>query len=206
MASGGCVARASLGRDGAAPCADGAAPLVESGRTACVMPAATCPRGTGRDGATCTRGLRCPAGSLPEGNACRPIVTAGGAEAPARVDVGAWVALVLGVDGGTGKPGLCSPLAQRPAAFGLEPGGAATVNIRVRLGVPDEDVSRVHATVVAADGAGHPLSPSSQSLVSVAVDTLVETLRSLGGAATAGAVEVGVHCGLTLPLRYLPLP
>ena len=54
------------------------------------------------------RGLRATARAVPRarsptGAACRPVVTTGGRES-GRVDVGAWAALALGVDGGPGRP------------------------------------------------------------------------------------------------------
>jgi hypothetical protein len=200
VASGSCLARSTLGHHEGAPCTKGTAPLVESGRVACVDPEATCPRGTRRDGTTCARGSLCPPGSLAEGKACRPIVMSGAPGTPARIDVGAWAALALGVDGGSGQAALCSPLAQRPTAFGLESGGVLTLNIHVALAVPDEDMSRVHATVVAADADGHHLLTAvGQNLVVRAVDAQVEALRSLGGVASTAAVEVRVRCGLALP-------
>ena len=207
------------------PCEPGASSLVESGKIVCAGLDATCPRGTRREGRACARSLPCPAGSLAEGAACRPVVTSAGPGTVARVDVGAWASLVLGVDGGSGQPALCSPLAQRPTAFGREPEHAVarepehavarepehalphdresplTLNIRIGLSVPDEDVSRVHASVAATDGAGRPLTPLGQALVREAVDTELEAFRSLGGESSAGEVEVRVRCGLALPLR-----
>jgi len=115
-----------------------------------------------------------------------------------RVDVGMWEALAIGVDGSPATADLCLPLAQRPAAFGLER-GAQTLNIRIALSAPDQDVTRVHADVVGSDAAGHPLSPLAQALAANAVDTLVEALRSLGGVASTGATEIRVRCKLKLP-------
>jgi hypothetical protein len=192
-----------------APCESGASELVESGKIVCAGQDATCPRGTRREGATCARSLPCPAGSLADGAGCRPVVTSAGPGTVARVDVGAWASLVLGVDGGSGQPALCSPLAQRPTAFGHQPENAVgrdaesplALNIRILLSVPDEDVSRVHASVTATDGAGRPPTPLGQALVREAVDTELEALRSLGGESSAGEVEVSVRCGLALPLR-----
>jgi len=115
-----------------------------------------------------------------------------------RVDLGAWAALTVGIDGGPAGPGLCLPLDQRPAAFGLERGDRMTLNIRMALIVPDQDVSRVHATV-AVDAAGRPVPLQGEALVAGAVDTLVEVLRSLGGVSSVQALEVEVRCGLALP-------
>jgi hypothetical protein len=122
-----------------------------------------------------------------------------GAEGAVRVDLGAWEALAVGIDGAPATADLCLPLRQHPSAFGLERAGAQTLNIRIALSAPDQDVTRVHADVVGSDAAAHPLSPLAQTLVANAVDTLVEALRSLGGVATTGAIEVRVRCGLKVP-------
>jgi hypothetical protein len=124
--SGACVARTSLPHGGSLACEGTAIPIVEDGRVTCVPPDAACPRGTsfrigagagaGADAGACTRPPACPAGTLGEGSSCRPIVTRGG-RTGTRVDVGAWAALALGVDGGSGSPWLCRPLAQRPSLF-----------------------------------------------------------------------------------------
>jgi hypothetical protein len=118
--SGACVARTSLPHGGSLACEGTAIPIVEDGRLSCVGPDAACPRGTtfrvNAGAGACTRPPACPAGTLGEGSSCRPIVTRGG-RTGTRVDVGAWAALVLGVDGGSGSPWLCRPLAQRPSLF-----------------------------------------------------------------------------------------
>jgi len=112
-----------------------------------------------------------------------------------RVDVGAWAALAFGVDGGSGSPYLCRPLAQRPAAFELAPGKTMTVRVRVALTVPDQDLTLVDAGVRAIDAAsGRPLPSAAQGVVRSAVASLVEPLRSLGGEASAAAVQVEVRC------------
>jgi hypothetical protein len=196
VATGYCLARTTLGHEGPSTCGEASAPIVESGRIECVPPDATCPRGTHREGASCARGSGCPPGTLPDGNACRTIVTAG--RGPVHVDMGTWAALAIGVDGGLGGGLLCRPLLQRPGAFGLEPGASATLNIRIGLVAPDQDVSRVSATV-AADTGGRPLPPAGLAVVGSAVAPMVEAFRSLGGVSNAEAIAVDVRCGLALP-------
>jgi hypothetical protein len=132
VASGACAARGSLPRGGTIRCSSPAVAIVAAGQSACVAPEAACPRGTLAPAAaphapadsltrrTCDRPLACPPGSLAEGSACRPVVTAGG-RAGSRVDVGAWAALALGIHGGPGSAALCRPLAQRPDVFERSP-------------------------------------------------------------------------------------
>jgi hypothetical protein len=199
VASGECVSRATLPHGGFIPCADGQLSIIEGGRAACVPSEATCPRGTTPSAGACARPLGCPPGTLPEASSCHAIVTTAGRVTGARVDVvdvGAWTELVLGVDGGRGSPYLCRPLQQRPSAFGLAPGQALTLGIRIALTFPDEDVSRVHADAQATDGKGRPQPPAVEALVSGAVGTLIEPLRGLGGEASAGLAVVRVRCDL----------
>jgi hypothetical protein len=239
VASGACVPRGVLGHGGPMAC-PGAVTIVEGGVAACISAEAACPRGTelGPDGRACLGAFVCPPGSLLDGHACRPIVTTGGRLNGGRVDVGAWAALALGIDGGLGARVLCQPLAQRvslfppmpaaPPATPIEPSpgdagavGAAAdqaaaiegpgatlpkpkraaddapalVRVAVKLFVPDQDVSRVHADVQVRDGAGHALSPAAEAFVTGTVGTLVELLRGLGGESSTAAVELEVRCG-----------
>jgi hypothetical protein len=117
VASGACVSRGALPHGGSTACTDGVS-IVEDGAAMCVEPAAACPRGTepGAGGA-CLGPPVCPPGSIAEGHACRPVVTTGTGVTGRRVDVGAWAALALGVDGGVGSRALCQPLALRPGVF-----------------------------------------------------------------------------------------
>jgi hypothetical protein len=220
LAVGGCVPRAALLGGGLGGCGDAGAPLVESGRAECVPREAVCPRGTRLENGACARAPTCPAGTLPDGagapsdklpdgagapsdklpwgKACQPVVTEGaGGGRRSRVDVGAWAALVLGVDGGRGSEELCRPIAQRPAAFGLGPGQSLTVRLRLSLRVPDQDLAAVHADVHAvADPSTRPLPPAAENLVRAAVTSVVEPLRSLGGEASAAAVDMEVRCSV----------
>jgi hypothetical protein len=222
VVTGACLPRASLPT--AAACAAPAVAIVEAGRLGCASAVAACPRGTTPSAASagagwagrspmCDRPLACPPGSLADGAACRPVVTAGG-RGGSRVDVGAWAALALGIDGGPGSAALCQPLAQRPGAFGSLPlaseraadGGAADggvvlaaaadrrVRVAIAIRLPDQDVSRLHAEVLPRDASGRPLSAVAEAIVSGSVGTLLEALRGLGGEASAASVELEVTC------------
>jgi hypothetical protein len=229
--TGACVPRASLPHGGSIACEAPTMPIVEEGHAACVPPDATCPRGAtyrgeadaGADAAdansptragVCVRPPACPPGTLNEGTTCRAIVTAGG-HSGRRVDVGAWAALAIGIDGGRGSSWLCQPLAQRPGLFaddrgdvraaGADAGASASartaapaVVISVSATFPDEDVSRLHVEVDArsARGGGAPLAPPAVEAISNAVGTLFELLRGLGGEASAAAVGLKVTCTL----------
>ena len=137
-------------------CGDGGAPAVIDARSVCVPADVACPRGTRRAGVACARLASCPPGSLPvalavDGGAasCRPVVTVGARSDLRRVDIGAWSAIVLGVDGGPGTPDLCRPLALRRGELGLPQGVSGSVSVRIALVAPDQDMTRVHARVEA---------------------------------------------------------
>jgi hypothetical protein len=236
--TGACVPRASLPRGGAIACEGATMPIVEDGRSACVPLDATCPRGTrfradasadasadaGAGAGVCVGGPACPAGTLNEGSSCRPVVTSGG-RSGTRVDVGAWAALALGIDGGRGSPWLCQPLAQRPGVFAGDvrdlraasakaratasdaretrdaPGDATCgealpIRISVSATFPDEDISRLHIEVDARGPGARALAPPAVAVISSDVSTLFELLRGLGGEASAAAVGLEVTCTL----------
>jgi hypothetical protein len=161
--------------------------VVESGEERCLPPEATCPRGTRRDKTSCVRPRDCPAGSLATRDGCRSVVGGDPARGTTRVDVGAWVAVVLGADSGHGSPELCGPLALRPGALRVAKGAAQRLDLRVILAIPDADVSRVHADVDVQPEAAHESAE-------LAVAPLIEALRALGGESSATGVEVDVFC------------
>jgi hypothetical protein len=149
-------------------------------------------------GAGVHAGAGVDAGAGVGATACRPIVSRGAGRPGATVDVGAWALVVLGPDGGAGSPDLCRPLAQRPEALGLTRGESAALRLRISLAVPDQDMTRVHAAVVALRDDGGSLPTAAQTVANTAMQTLLEPLRSLGGEATAAEVKVEVRCPVSL--------
>jgi hypothetical protein len=152
-------------------CEEPAISAVEDGRLACVPPDAACPRGsTFRAGPAGEHGVcalppTCPAGTLSETlnerSSCRSIVTTG-SRSIARVDVGAWAALVLGVDGGRGSPELCRPLAQRANLFDAREAIAIAVD-----GTSKNDGGSGDSSGNTTAGGGAASSPSPGVRISV---------------------------------------
>ena len=201
VATGACVPRTAVARAGSFACAPGTVAIPESGQLSCLPADATCPRGTELAAGRCVRRPLCPAGSLAfvgqtsAGSvACVPVVSAGGRTTGERVDVGAWAAIALGVDGAEGSHDLCRPIAQRPLAFGVAPHASLVVHVRVQISIPDEDVSRVRAAATARGEGGTRLPASGEAVVSDAVGSAVEMLRGLGGEASTGVVAAEVRC------------
>jgi hypothetical protein len=168
-------------------CGADATPVLAEGQESCVLRRATCPRGTNRVANSCVRGPRCPPGTLPDDGACRPVL------ARRILDIGAWVSLALGVNGGFGSPELCRPLEQDPRIFGARPGSPVPLEIAIALSVPNQDVTRVRADV-RTRGGNEPLAPVAEHSVRAAVDTLIELLRALGGETSAASVDIRVRC------------
>ena len=126
-------------------------------------------------------GARCPAGSLAEGAACRPVRSSQG------VDVGAWLRSVIGPEGGPAAPPLCDALARSAGALAVPV--SVDVQVELTLLFPDNDVSQVSATV---RGSGATTAELEQVLA-----PLIEALRSLGGTADQAALATTVRCRRT---------
>jgi hypothetical protein len=213
----GCTGVGAATRGGRS-CAGGSL-VLEGGRFACVPSDAACPPGSraaqqapkrGDGGASrptsCEYSLACPAGSLPEGRGCRPIVsrargfgegTRTGGGASTVVDVGAWAALVLGYDGAQGSADLCRPLQAHPSLFDLNPGDSSTVAVRVVLSFPGQDMSGAYASVTVRAIDARVLQSVAAGLATRATAALIEPLRGLGGQASSSRVEVEVRCTIS---------
>ncbi len=202
IASGACAPRAGV-RGAPASCPDAAVVVDRRGAAACLRSADTCPHGTRREGERCARPPACPPGTLPESAGCRAFVSAGAGPSTApRVDVGAWAAIALGIDGGPGSDDLCRDVARRADAFDLEPGETRSTLIHIALTIPDQDTTRASATVHlqiadGANGSPGPAPPAAGEVVERAVASRVEPFRGLGGEASTAGFEVAVHCDVT---------
>ena len=168
--------------------------VARGGQAMCLVGELSCGRGQvlerasdggtpGAMGGRCSAAKPCGAGELFDevSEQCVRIVRAGGADHV--VDVGAWARLVLGIDGGQGTRSFCAPVR---AALGA---GTAPVAFALRLAFPDNDVTQVSGRVVGQQAPTVVLDAAARSL-----DQLLETLRHLGGMATAGAVSLNVSC------------
>jgi hypothetical protein len=192
----GCVPVVGLLRGGPSACGAGASLVVDERRAVCIPADAACPRGSRADGLACAHPPACPPGTLPTAGSCRPVVLRGGGGSR-LVDVSAWAALVLGVDGGAASPDLCLPLQARPLAWALAPGERLPAVLHVVLSAPDGDVTRIRADVrTTLSTPGRPLPAPAATLVERTVATLLEPLRGLGGETNAARVEVEVRCVL----------
>jgi hypothetical protein len=111
------------------------------------------------------------------------------------VDVGSWVRLVIGPDGGEGTSAICGPLDARPWRSGVTSHGKAVVDVKVDLVFPDNEVKAARVDVRARRGFD-PRDAETALSVGAAryMELLWKALRSLDGVATASSVTVSVHC------------
>ena len=187
------VAAAEPAPDQRARCSFGTL-VARAGQATCLVGELSCGRGQvferetdggtpGPMGGRCRAAKPCGAGELFDevSEQCVRIVRAGGTDH--AVDVGAWARLALGIDGGEGTRSFCAPVR---AALGE---GTAPVAFALRLSFPDNDVTQVSGRVVSQPAATVVLDSAARSL-----DQLLETLRHLGGMATAGAVSLDISC------------
>jgi hypothetical protein len=120
------------------------------------------------------------------------------------VDVGAWAAWTIGIDGGPGSADLCRTLSRRVDTFGVPTGETLRALVHVTLTVPDQDTTRavrsVNLLVGTLDAGVRTMAPSAAADVADrAVAALVEPFRGLGGEASSAAIDVTVRCDVTAP-------
>jgi hypothetical protein len=206
---------------------DDAGLVVDDESVGCLTRAATCGRGSSWEDGACRADRACspgfvreafvPAaadvvsirdgGRLPDATvparapaACVPVVRRDHGET--ILDVGTWIRLVIGPDGGPGTPAICGPLAQRPWLAGVGPGSHAVVEVRVDLLFPDNNVSEARVTATARLGSDPPgADPVAPFLLSKYLDPLWKTLHVLGGTASASSATVRVRCAVDGGLR-----
>jgi hypothetical protein len=174
-------------------CPDGLLPLLEDGTTECVPPDATCPRDTRRMGRECKRTPTCPAGTLLDGDRCHAFVHEGRGGAMV-VDLALWSALALGRVGGIGTALLCRPLQQRPKLYAFLANAPWRVALAMRFDVPDGDLAAVTVSVKVEPEGGKSLSLAATGLAQQAAESLVETLRCVGGTSSLSRFETDVWC------------
>jgi hypothetical protein len=192
-------------------CEDGKAPVVDGGHVACVVGDGACPRGTksaGAKGAGCDVAPVCGPGELYDerGSLCVAVRVRGDDGRRSTVDVGAWLRLAVGSDGGDGARAFCQPLALHAAEVGLKPGDPLDATVAVELRVPDDDVHAAYATVDGVSNeTGERLSETARARLDASTRPLVAALRALGGEATATAATVHVRCSVRAGARPAPI-
>ncbi|HEY1957618.1 MAG TPA: hypothetical protein VGH28_18490 [Polyangiaceae bacterium] len=105
------------------------------------------------------------------------------------IDVGTWARLALGPDGGEGANAFCAP---------VRAAGPGKARFQVQIDVPDNDVTRASARLVARP----PAATSQADAAERSIEELVRILHFYGGSALAASVSLDVVC--TSPLESEP--
>jgi hypothetical protein len=204
LASGDCVPLLSLRKlmaatmkpDAALGCLNADAGIIAEGTSVgCLEHSNLCGRGARwRDG--CHADPVCPVGTIADPvGACVAVVRKLGPET--IVDVGAWLRVVVGPDGGDGTSAVCGPLIERPWRAGVSSHGSAEVDVQVDLLFPDNDVKRAEVTVSAAKHDDpRTVDPGASVPAARYMDPLWSALRRLGGTANAASATVRVRCAV----------
>jgi len=165
--------------------------VVTHGAPWCVPPEIACGRASLRRGSTaCGSAARCAAGEVADATTgrCERIVSPS-SRGKWVVDVAQWARLVLGPDGGTGAPTLCTPF----AGGGAMPTVSARLDLHIDLAFPANDVSLATFGLATRGGEARGLGEAD---VRTAIEVLVSALRAMGGTASAAAVSLHVACEL----------
>jgi len=182
--------------------------VVDGSHVACIPHAVSCGRGARWMDGGCRSDIACPPGSVAQSPltkvgevaslVCVPVVHK--ERADALLDVGTWVRLVLGPDGGEGTAAVCGPLALRPGELGVVPHGKTTLEVEVRLVFPDNEVSAV--VLARRRGDAHAEAAPAPPMIVDALSPLWKSLRLVGGTANAASATVTVQC----PIESGPAP
>jgi hypothetical protein len=174
-------------------CEDGGL-VVEGESFACLPHERTCGRGERWSGEACRPDPPCPPGAVTDASGgCVAVVRSDRGEA--MLDVGTWIRLVVGPDGGSGTAAVCGPLDQRPWLAGVPPHGEAVLEIQADMVFPDNIVSEARVTVTARRQVDvHNFGPSAVVPLGDILDPVWTTLRAMKGVASAASSRVRVHC------------
>ncbi len=193
--------QAGVGPGRTLACGPGTVLTINQGQGSCVPVDQSCTRDEYFDPNTrvCTKLPSCPTGSVLD-QATRACVQV--AQQPAQsgdnrttVDVNQWAQATYGVNGGQGSPGLCGPLARKPLAFNVMPGGSVRIVVNLTLGFPGsltDSASVVSPTTIEASG--QPVAARGAQEVQTTADGLLNSLRVQKAHTTAGQVSLSVKC------------
>jgi len=167
---------------------------VDGTSVACLARATRCGRGGAWAEGACHADPACPRGSVPDAaGACVAVVHRDHGEAV--LDVGTWVRLVIGPDGGKGTSTICGPLAERPWLAGIVPHAHGVVDVVTSIVFPDNDVGGARVTVNATRQQDpHMADTFAPIALTKELDPVWKTLRGLGGVANAASASAVVHC------------
>ena len=189
----GAAARVDVDVDGGVGCKD-AGLVVEGESLACLPPDRTCGRGQRWSGGGCQADPPCPPGAVADASG-RCVAVVRHERGESVLDVGTWIRLVIGPDGGSGTAAVCAPLARRPWRAAVSAHASAVVEIEANLVFPDNQVGEARVTVVGRKPLDvHNFGPPALVPMGDILDPLWNALRAMKGVASAASTRVRVHC------------
>lgn len=170
--------------------------VVEGSSLACLARPSFCGRGARWKDNACHPDPTCPLGAIADlEGACVPVVRRSGPDT--IVDVGAWIRVVIGPDGGDGTPTVCGPLVARPWRAGVISHGNAIVDVQLDFVFPDNNVKDAKISIAGHKQADpHNVEASTSVPIARYMEPVTEALRSLGGTSNAASASVRVRCPL----------
>jgi hypothetical protein len=181
-------------------CAAGLVLVVTQGQASCIPTSQTCQKDeyfdTARNG--CLKMPTCQTGQVFDAATARCVIiqappkTDGGM---ATVDVVQWSKSNYGTSGGPGAQGLCGPLAKKPLAFGVLPGGSIRVRLTLDLAFANPSAASGQVkTVGFVESTQQPVSAKGAVEIQTAADTLLSSLREQKANASVPNVQTVVTC------------
>ena len=181
-------------------CVAGMVLVVTQGQASCIPVAQTCQKDEYFDNA------RNACGKLPTCQTGQVFDTASGRcaliQAPpksdggmATVDVVQWSKSNYGTSGGPAAQGLCGPLAKKPLAFAVLPGGS--IRVRITLDLAFAAPSAASGSVRTAgfvESTNQPVTAKGAAEIQLAADTLLQSLREQKANASVPAATTVVTC------------
>jgi len=192
--------QAGVGPGKTLACAAGTVLVINQGQGSCVPIEQSCNRDEFFDPSTraCAKLPVCPTGFEfdPVARTCVQVAKQPGKnDDRGTVDIVQWARSTYGVENGQGSQGLCGPLARKPLAFGVLPGGSIRLVISLSLAFPGgvSDSAGVQSAGL-VEASNQPASPKGAQEIQATADGLLAGLRSQKVHATVPQHNLVVKC------------
>jgi hypothetical protein len=204
--------QAGMGAGKTLGCAPGTVLVINQGAGSCVPVAQTCAKDEVYDGRGCVKTKSCPQGQVLDATSMSCVQVTRPSASPKddptpTVDVMAWSRANYGPEGGTGSTGLCGPIARKPLAFGVAPGGAMRVIVQIGLqfdgGMTDQ--GRVITSGI-VEATGQPVQVQGAAQIQLSADTLLGSLRAQHAHSQPAQLTTVVKCLVVNGAAPEPVP
>jgi hypothetical protein len=191
-------------------CAAGTTLVVNGGQAACVPAEQSCNRDEYYSPQGCQKLPTCPGGYEFDTTARTCVLVTKRPQKNddrASVDVQAWGRANLGQEGGQGSQALCGPLAKKPLAFGVQPGGSIRVVANLALTFPGglTDAATIQS-IGTVEASQQPVTAKGALELQAAAEALMANLRAQQGRASLPGYNTTVKCLITnaAPPQVIP--